>query len=138
MKPRKFKFEKNHYHYHYHYHELKHFIDGFAELEFDWNGNNAEPFDNVVINNAREFLELVKDYAEIISVFPTAIKAIQFEYEYKGVYCEIEVHENHFELYSRLIGSSGVERSFHDKSSIQEAAEAFLKILMDEENEDYN
>lgn len=132
MTIKKFKFDKKHYH------ELKHFIDGFAELEFDWNGNEAEPFEPQVIDNSREFLEIIKNYAEIISVFPTAIKAIQFEYEYNGVYCEIEVHENHFELYSRVIGSSGVERYFQDKSSIQEAAEAFLKILMDEENEDCN
>lgn len=110
--------------------ELQDYLTEYENLEYDWNGNYAEPFSPEVIKNSRDFLDLVKDYVEVISVFPTAIKAIQFEYEVNGIYCEIEIYSDHFETYTVVKNTKETEKyGFFGVENIKKAADKFLEGL---------
>ncbi|WP_338226481.1 hypothetical protein [Algoriphagus confluentis] len=67
-------------------------LEEFKKLEFNWNGNNAEPFSDALIEKAKSVLFSLRVQPE---VFPTARKSIQFEYEKEnGDYLEFEIFEN--------------------------------------------
>ena len=73
-------------------------LESFKELKKDWNGYNAEPFSEKLINKA---LELLKQTTPIPEVFPTANNSIQFEWEKTGLYLEIEIFENKVEIFAQ-------------------------------------
>lgn len=104
-------------------------ITEFEQLKYNWNGNGSEPIDPEIIKNSRRFLELIKPYSNVISVFPTAINAIQFEYEYNGIYCEIEIFDNDFEIYAKQGRTIILESSYDGIECLQTAATDFLQFL---------
>ena len=76
-------------------------LEEFKKLEFNWNGNNAEPFSEALIEKAKSVLFSLRVQPEI---FPTARKSIQFEYEKdNGDYLEIEIFEG-FAKFFQVIG----------------------------------
>lgn len=67
-------------------------LEEFKKLGFNWNGNNAEPFSDSLIEKAKSVLLTLREQPE---VFPTARKSIQFESEKdNGDYLEIEIFED--------------------------------------------
>ncbi|GMQ25302.1 hypothetical protein Aoki45_19840 [Algoriphagus sp. oki45] len=76
-------------------------LEEFKKLEFNWNGNNAEPFSDALIEKAKSVLFSLRVQPEI---FPTARKSIQFEYEKgNGDYLEIEIFEDFIKFF-QVIG----------------------------------
>jgi hypothetical protein len=76
-------------------------LDSLKNLEANWNGNNAEPFSEFLIEKAKSILLTLKELPE---VFPTAQKSIQFEYEMEnGDYLEIEIFED-FAKFFQIVG----------------------------------
>ena len=73
-------------------------LESFRGLKKDWNGYNAEPFSEKLINKA---LELLKQTIPVPEVFPTANNSIQFEWEKTGLYLEIEIFENKVEIFAQ-------------------------------------
>ena len=71
--------------------DLKSRIDEFAGLEQGWNGYNAPPIPEMVIERSRRFASALKKEAE---VFPTGRESIQFEFDNM----EIEIFESEVEL----------------------------------------
>lgn len=72
-------------------------IDEISNLKKNWNGNNAQPFNDKIINNALLFLKFSLYKPEI---FPTASNSIQLEYEKEnGEYLEFEIKENVIEIF---------------------------------------
>jgi hypothetical protein len=104
-------------------------ITEFEQLEYNWNGYGAEPIDPEIIKNSRRFLELIKSYSNVISVFPTAINAIQFEYEHNGIYCEIEIFDNDFEIFAIKGRTIILESSYYGIECLPTAATDFLQFL---------
>jgi hypothetical protein len=77
-------------------------INSFRKLSSNWNGYNAEPFNEVIIQKALDFINLTTLRFQP-NVFPTAQKSIQFEYaKSNGNYLEIEVFENNIAVYSEI------------------------------------
>ncbi|MEW6508801.1 MAG: hypothetical protein AB1432_13760 [Bacteroidota bacterium] len=77
-------------------------ILSFKKLEANWNDNEAEPFSEMIIQKAFDFINsaLLKFQP---NVFPTARHSIQFEYEKSnGNYLEIEIFEDRFSAYSEI------------------------------------
>ena len=70
--------------------DLKSRIDEFAGLEQGWNGYNAPPIPEMVIERSRRFASALKKEAE---VFPTGRESIQFEFDNM----EIEIFESEVE-----------------------------------------
>lgn len=67
-------------------------LDNFKALQFNWNGNNAEPFSESLIEKAKSIIFHLKYQPE---VFPTAKQSVQFEYEKEnGDYLEFEIFED--------------------------------------------
>lgn len=62
-------------------------IDEFQELEQGWNGYNAPPIPESVIERSRRFADALDKEAE---VFPTGRESVQFEFGNK----EIEIFES--------------------------------------------
>jgi hypothetical protein len=79
-------------------------IESFRELKHDWNGNNAEPLSEKVINKA---LNLAKELKPIPLVFPTANNSIQFEWEDNILYLEMEIFEDCIKIYNHCEGECG-------------------------------
>lgn len=75
-------------------------LKDLEKLEYNWNGNGAEPFTTEVLNNANYI------YHNIIrepKIFPTGRKSIQFEYEKNnGDYLEFEIFHDRVEVYMEV------------------------------------
>jgi len=72
------------------------------KLSQNWNGNNAEPFSESIINQALGIINSssLKFQPEL---FPTGRQSIQLEYEKSnGNYLEIEIFADHFSAYSEI------------------------------------
>lgn len=64
----------------------------FENLEYDWNGNGADKLSSDLINQMKG---IVKDLTIQPSIFPTARKSIQFEYENDNEdYLQFELFED--------------------------------------------
>lgn len=75
-------------------------INQLSELEFGWDGYNAEPFSNVLLNHCLFLIIRIISQPEI---FPTGKKSIQFEYEKEnGDYLEFEIFEDRIEVFQIL------------------------------------
>lgn len=74
-------------------------------LEYDWNCNEAEPFDMKLIEKCRYIINRISMQPDI---FPTACDSIQLEYNFSdGRYLEFEVLDDQIEVY--LIKKDGEE-----------------------------
>jgi len=69
-------------------------IDEFEELEEGWNGYNAPPIPESVVNRSRRFADEIEEKRGEAEVFPTGRKTIQFEFEDM----EIEIFETFVEI----------------------------------------
>lgn len=93
-------------------------LEEFKNLEFDWNGNKAEPFSEFLVEKAKSVLLTLKEQPE---VFPTARKSIQFEYEKdNGDYLEIEIFED-FAKFFQIIDET-------ESSDEVDFSKIFLKV----------
>ena len=66
-------------------------LDKILLLEEDWNGYGAPGFDESYINMVKEILESLDHYPDI---YPTGLSSVQFEYDTKQEYLEIEIKDN--------------------------------------------
>lgn len=73
-------------------------IESFKELERNWNGYDAEPIPEAVINKALELAKQLQPTPEFVA--PTARRSIQFEWEVDGLYTEVEVFNDKIEIFS--------------------------------------
>lgn len=72
-------------------------INEIRNLEFNWNGNNAEPFSESLVQKSINVLNSLEYTPEI---YPTACNSIQFEYEKEsGEYLEFEIFDNHINVF---------------------------------------
>ncbi len=67
-------------------------IDEFEQLEEGWNGYNAPPIPESVVNRSRRFANALE--REEAGVFPTGRETIQFEFENM----EVEIFETFVEI----------------------------------------
>jgi hypothetical protein len=73
-----------------------------SKLEYDWNGNKAEPFSEDLINKANVIFHEMERQPKI---FPTARHSIQFEYENEFEdYLEFEIFADVVEVYCEKNG----------------------------------
>lgn len=73
-------------------------INSFLNLEYNWNDNEAQPFSESLINEAKQ---IIMGLFRQPDVFPTARNSIQFEYERdNGDYFEIELFSGRLEIFS--------------------------------------
>jgi hypothetical protein len=87
-------------------------LNAFKNLGFNWNGNNAEPFSEVIIEKAKSILVALRIQPKI---FPTARKSIQFEYEkHNGDYLEFEIFKDTITCFEII---SGKEREYQIEAS---------------------
>ncbi len=64
-------------------------IDSFRTLKENWNQNNAEPFDEKLLDIVQEITD---NLTQLPKVFPTARQTIQLEFEKEnGDYLEFEI-----------------------------------------------
>ena len=82
-------------------------------LEKNWNGNNADPIPENVIDNAHVLLDRVRDLKP--EIFPTATDSIQFEwFNDNDAYLEVEVRaDNTATLFSTKNGASPETNVFY-------------------------
>ena len=67
-------------------------VNRIGRLEFNWNGNNAEPFARRHLDKVRVLLMHLERQPE---VFPTAADSIQLEYDGEnGAYLEFQIYED--------------------------------------------
>lgn len=72
-------------------------INQFRNLEFNWNGNGAEPFSEQLLQKSITVLNCLDHTPEI---YPTASKSIQFEYEKEnGEYLEFEIFDSYIHVF---------------------------------------
>jgi len=73
-------------------------LRSFLELEDNWNGYGARPFQNELINKCINIINLSFIHYQP-DIFPTGRNSIQFEYEKAdGTYLEIEIYSDHLEI----------------------------------------
>ena len=72
-------------------------IRGF---ENNWNGYGAEPIPEVTIKRAEKIARLLNN--QKMSIFPTAGDSIQIEFNDNGIYLEIQVFEDHEDIYCEI------------------------------------
>lgn len=111
------------------YQLLKADIDEFLLLESNWNDNQAESFDNNIILNAKSFLEFIKELSNDISVFPTARKSIQFEYEHKDVYCEAEIFIDNVTIFATNRRNRKIRKNINGYEYIENSSNLFKRIF---------
>ena len=95
-------------------------IDEFANLEKGWNGYNAPPIPESVVNRSRRFADALEEKQNEGGVFPTGRETIQFEFEDM----EIEIFETFVEILH--------ESTFGDEPNVfsltlEEAIEKYTK-----------
>lgn len=84
----------------------------FKKFQANWNGYDAQPFAENVIQKSIEFINSPKLRFQP-SVFPTARESIQFEYEKpNGNYLEIEIFEDKYSAYLEI------DKKEYEKDSI--------------------
>ena len=77
-------------------------IHSLKILDTNWNGNNAEPFSDTIIQRALDIINSPSLKFQP-DVFPTGRQSIQFEYEKSnGNYLEIEIFEDNYSAYSEI------------------------------------
>lgn len=72
-------------------------IKSFRQLKYNWNGYNAEPISDKVIDKA---LNLIKELKLIPEVFPTARGSIQFEWGKGSLYLEMEIFKDQIKIFN--------------------------------------
>lgn len=95
-----------------------------AKLEDDWNNNGAKAFSSQLINK----VSLLIDSLPVVPcVFPTAIGAIQIEYNKQdGSYLEFEIYEDSVQLF--MIDKDKQE---HEKEIIEDYLISILQAVVD-------
>jgi len=73
-------------------------ISEIRDLKDNWNGYGAKPISKGVINRALQLVVLMKPLPDMIC--PTANNSIQFEWENKLLYLEIEIFSDKIELFN--------------------------------------
>jgi len=83
-------------------------LNEFLDLRENWNGNNAKPFKEEVIDKCIDLINLlsIDNQPEI---FPTARNTIQFEYDNKNKYLEFEISEKSIDGF---FSSENIEKTF--------------------------
>ncbi len=66
-------------------------INSFKSLKQNWNDNGADPIDDAVINNAINVIKKISFMKKYPEIYPTARNSIQFEFDFNGIYFELEV-----------------------------------------------
>ena len=80
----------------------------YSRLQYNWNGNGAEPYTPEVIDLAWSHLMKIEKQPE---VFPPAIGAIQFEWEKEnGDYLDFEIYADRIELFM-IVGGAELEQN---------------------------
>lgn len=99
-------------------------LDELAAYKADWNGNGANPFATELINICKDIINELRYQPEI---YPTAIGAIQFEYDKDdGSYIEFEVYPDKANVYRK--DPSGKANSMTIKlSDIKKEVDAFYE-----------
>ncbi len=92
-------------------------IHEYATLKYNWNGNDADPFEKELLDQVEALIHTLERQPE---VFPTARDSIQFEYYFKNPdegYLEFEIYLNKIEVYMRSVGQPSREYdiSFSEK-----------------------
>lgn len=72
-------------------------IEDFRNLQQNWNGYDASPISEKVIDKA---LTLIEDLLPVPQVFPTGGSSIQFEWESNELYLEMEIFEDRIEIFN--------------------------------------
>lgn len=85
-------------------------INEVRKLQFNWNGNNAEPFSETVLQKSTMILNNLEYVPDI---YPTACNSIQFEYEkVSGEYLEFEIFDTFVNVFK--INSDKTEEEFEE------------------------
>lgn len=103
-------------------------IISFKDLKYNWNDNNAEPFENIIIDRALFFItsDLLKYQPEI---FPTARHSIQLEYEKaNGDYLEIEIFRDFYLIYSEVTNREFESKTESFKIAIQSINDFYSRL----------
>lgn len=72
------------------------------ELEYDWNGYDAEPIPTEVLYNVGRLLECLENNGvdvDKFEIFPTARESIQLERKVNKCYIEVEVYDDKMSVY---------------------------------------
>lgn len=98
-------------------------LQRISKLEFDWNENKAEPFHKALITCVENLILNIEPQP---SLFPTAVGAIQIEYEKEnGDYLEFEIYNEHKITLFSIINGVENTRSLIDVKQIQEEVTVF-------------
>lgn len=94
----------------------------FQDLESNWNGNGAEPFNPNLIERCRQLVMTLERQPQI---FPTARQSIQLEYErIDAGYLELEIFESTIHVYQHIPGDDEIEKDINE-SSVNHVVKAF-------------
>lgn len=97
-------------------------LDELASYKANWNGNGADSFPPELINKCKSIVNVLCRQPEI---YPTAIDAIQFEYNKSdGSYIEFEVYLDRANVY-RKDGSGNGHTKTINLSEIKKEVDAF-------------
>lgn len=100
-------------------------LDYFENLPYNWNENQAERFDKVLIDTCKAIINMLPLQPE---VFPTGVNSIQFEYEKQnGDYFEFNVFEDRIVIF-KIIEDEEVEEQLdiNQKNKLQKMVRDFL------------
>lgn len=99
-------------------------LDELASYKADWNGNGADPFSPELISKCKSIINELSRQPEI---YPTAIDAIQFEYDKDdGSYIEFEVYLDKAKMYRKDASGNGYTRTI-SLSEIKKEVDAFYE-----------
>lgn len=93
-------------------------INSFKLLKHNWNGYNAESIDIDIIIRSLDLINIFPNFWHI-NVFPTGRNTIQFEYETKIKYYEIEVYKNKYGVLYINNQNCEYSRFFYTKNELQ-------------------
>jgi len=89
-------------------------IESIKNLKYNWNDNNAEPFDNALLESVSSLINRL-DYQP--KLFPTGRKSIQLEYHKGTDYLEFEIFINKTNYFLKK-GNDMTESKIQDENQI--------------------
>jgi hypothetical protein len=113
------------------YNALKSKIDGFVDLNFNWDSYGADAISKIAASKAKEILRYLqfgrkKFSTLIINVFPMRDGGIQFEFDNENICAELEVNPLGEAVFLRY----SVDGSLQDEKQLLELAE--LSTLLED------
>ena len=102
-------------------------LDELVSYKANWNGNGADPFPPELINKCKSIVNELSHQPEI---YPTAIDAIQFEYNKSdGSYIEFEVYLDKANVYRKDTSGNGYTKTI-SLSKIKKEVDAFYESIL--------